>query len=427
MRRVVKQTPYLFTIYNPITCYPDFDGFGLRALLRRAETTWGDVLAQWGTHAEAAMGGMTRQPHERVTVNDWYDWQYRVVWMDGAAPIWAGEHGLSFMPVVDQITEGTSLFVEPERQRFPLLYPVLKSGLWRRENLSLTVIYSLIHALGSNPLLLYETDDPDNVQLRIDRTVPGGLLPIRKGERVGSLMEKIVDPSQWQGLDTAQRLNEESTISKMTLGSAPVSDLPFSAISLLSQSGRLPLVSVKQMTGQAISNLVMAALDWWRDDAGGVRFYNRNRQVIDLTPDEIPERIALMTSLEPDVPTDKLQLANIAERLVQSGMASKRWARENILQIGQSGAMDKEILFEQMDTFSLQRALQRLTAQDQQELQQAAAQAQQQQHMGQQMAAMESQLDQGGQPSGNESAYLNGAVGPGAPLSGPLPPNGAAR
>jgi hypothetical protein len=89
--------------------------------------------------------------------------------------------------------------------------------------------------------------------------------------------------------------------------------------------------------------------------------------------------------------------------------------------------MDREILFEQMDAFSVQRALQRLTAQDQQELQQAAAQAQQQHHIGQQMAAMESQLDQGGQPSGNESAYLNGAVGPGAPLSGPLPPNGAAR
>jgi len=423
MKHLAVETPYLFTTFNPATCYGDFDLYGLRGMLRRTTTTWGEVQATWGALVQ---DDGQRRPEEKVVLNDWYDWAERAVWMDGADPIFHAEHGLAFMPVVDQLVEGTTLFDLPERQRLPFFYALHKSGLWKRENLSLTTIYSLIHALGSNPLLVYETDDRDNALL-IDRTLPGGVLKINKGESLRSLAEVVVNPELYRGLEMAQRLNEESTIPKMALGAPPQQALAFSAISLLVQSGRLPLITTKQLGAEAIANQVRAALAWYKSDPPtGMKFYNARGGAIPLRPADLPERLALRVSLEPDLPTDKLQMANTGNALAASGLASTRWVRENILNIGQSEAMDKEIWMEKRLRFEIERLFQQLNAQDQLKLQQMAAQMQavqqeRSQAMAQTVAENEPAQDRanGGPPP---SPVPPGGVGEGQPLNGPLPP-----
>ena len=340
-----RDTPFIFTVYNPATCYGDFDQWGLRGMLRRIKTTWGDVCASWGKLAEDSMDRVMA-PGAEVTLNDWYDWDVRSVWVDGAArAILHDEHNLGFLPVVDQVAEGTYLFAEPERQRYPLLYAVWKSGLWKRENLSLTTVYSLIDALGSSPLLKRKTPAPGSA-LHIDRTVPGGVVDIGVDESIEPLVEKVVDPSQWEGLKMAARLNEESTISRQALGGQPDRGMSFSAISLLSQAGRLPLTAVKAMAGAAIGKLLGYAFQWWKVSAPGT--VDRSAmwaglRYVDITAEDVPDQIAFSVNLEPDVPQDKLQLANVGAVLVSTGLASKRWVRENIMMIGQSELMDEEI------------------------------------------------------------------------------------
>src|SRR3990167_910446 len=414
MERVAQTTPYMFTCYNPATCYGDFDLYGLRGMLRRTATRWGEVLATWGDLAEAALGKRA-----------------------GALKV----------------------FDLPERQRFPLLYAMHKSELWKRENLGLTVIYSLIHALGSNPLLVQETDDVE-APTTVDRSVPGGILKVPKGERPSGLLEKVVDPEQYKGLDLAARLNEESTIPKMALGAPPQQVMAFSAISLLVQSGRLPLTATKQLGGEAIANLLIAALAWYKaDPPEGGKFYDYGKgSYLELSPGDIPERLALRVNLEPDLPTDKLQLAQVGQALVRDKLASRRWVRENILSTGQSEAMDKEIWTEERVSFEIQRIFQQLSAQDQLKIQQAA-QAMQAQASGaveqmagpmheQMMAAQGSPPTQGpgGPPQGESeiapagaaggnaggggqevSPYPPGGVGEGRPMTGPMPPRGQAR
>jgi hypothetical protein len=44
------------------------------------------------------------------------------VWVEGTSkPIYHEEHGLGFLPVVSQITEGVSFFDSPEKQRLPAI------------------------------------------------------------------------------------------------------------------------------------------------------------------------------------------------------------------------------------------------------------------------------------------------------------------
>ena len=404
MERIARETPYIFTIHNPMTSYPDYDRFGLRGLLTRKETTWGEVLDAWGDAAETAIGtgAETWDRLKRVNINDWYDWECRCVWLDETNdPIYSDEHGLSFLPVVAQITEGSTMFDLPEQQRFPLLYSVWKSGLWKRENLSLTVIYSLIFGIGSNPLLQQETDDLESPVV-IDRSIPGGVLKVPKGERLSALMEKVIDPAQWQGLDKAQRLNEESTISKQALGAPPQNQMAFSAISLLTQSGRLPLMGAKQIGGQAIANLMIAAFDWWREDGDKATLYNSGLKT-ELAKEDIPERVVIECNLEPDLPTDKMNMANIAQSLIGSGTTSKRWARENILSIGQSDQMDKEIWMEKRIALEVESRMMML----QQQMKQQAQMAQQ---------------PQGQNVNAPVTPYPEGGIDEGQPMSAPMMP-----
>lgn len=424
MEAAARRTPYVFRVHDPRGSYPEFDGLGLRGLLRRHKTTWGSVEADWGRAAEEALGGArgegavrAQKRLEEVVVNDWYDWQYRAVWLEEVdEPIYFEPHGLTFMPVIAQITEGSNLFSEPNLARFPFLYSVWKSGMWNRENLMLTVIYSMIHQIGSYPLLVHEGAEGE--PLPIDRSAPSGMIDLPAGHKLYPLIEKVVDPTQWQGLDVARRYNEQSTIPATTLGAQPQHALAYSAISLLAQSGRLPLLATKELGGTTIADLVVSALLWMKKDGSAKQTLYRKGKKLELDPASIPADIPLECTLEPDLPQDKVQLADAADRLVKATLASRRWARENLLGIGQSDAMDRELYMEQMVEVVMGRVLQELATPPVQP------------GGGMSVDPATGGAGGGGAGSGGaegqagpieNGAFPVGGVRPGAPLQGPLP------
>jgi len=432
MKSLAAHTPYLFRIENPATCYPDFDNFGLAGMLRRVQTTWGEVLDTWG-QAALNLGLSYNDRTQKIVINDWYDWEDRAVWLESnSVPLYHDAHNLDFLPVVAQITEGSNLWLEPERNLFPFLYSLWKSGIWKRENLTLTTIYTLTHALASNPMLVRKTPEPGS-PLQINRTIPGGVTDINPDESLTGLGEKVLDPSLIQGMTLANQLSEQSTIARTTLGAQPEGVVSYSAIAMLAQAGRLPLMGAKQLGGAAIATLMTNALKWWRKDGKKQSLYQKTGGALELSPSDIPEYLVLECNLEPDLPQDKLQMVNTAIASLRDKLASRRWNRENIMNIGQSEAMDKEIAAEEYIDYQVQRRLDELKAQDAMKMQMMQAQAQQ---------MMQAQQMQGGQPGmmkpttpqpqpGNGqrepvSPYPQGGVGAngGGPLSGPLPTDG---
>ncbi len=442
MEAISKRTPYLFQVYNPEVCYPDFDALGLRGLLRRVETTWGEVLDTWGQAAEDL--GPNRKRQDKVKLNDWYDWDTHAVWLDQASePIYLKDNELGFLPVVAQIAEGSFLFPEPERQRLPLLYALYKSGLWYRQNLSLTVLFSLVYALGSVPLWKRKTLEPGKPFI-VNREGPIGTIDLGPDEDIGMFAEKVIDPSVMTALQVAQQLGTESTMSKVSLGQ-PLQggQLTFSTLSLLASSGRLPLVSPKQVSGEALARGLEIALQWLKADGKREKVYLRGSAVT-IDPANIPDVVNFEVNLEPDLPQDKLQQANAGNMISGSGLASKRWVRENILNIGQSSAMEKEVWTERRLQVELEMAIQKVQAEAAKKLQQmmqpptqpppAGAGGGVSAPPGGAMSA-----DMMGAPPGEgatpeEAAALGesmgpngerppgGVVGPGAPLQRPLPP-----
>ena len=370
------------------------------------------------------------------------------MWLEEGGEILWEDHELEFIPFVAQITDGSFLFDydRPELQRIPLLYSFLKSGLWYRENLSLTTIYSLVYALGSSPLMKRKTNDRGS-PLIIDRSVPGGVVDIGPDEEINPFIEKIIDQNLYTSLELAQRFGAESTIQPQALGAPPQGSMAFSSISLLSQAGRLPLVSHKEMMGRAAADLLLIAMRWLKQDGDLTSFYKADRSTVEIDPADIPDNLVIRCVIEPDLPQDRLSAANVALMLVNGKLASRAWVRENILSMGQPGLMDTDVWTEQRMDVELARLVEKLKAGDQAEIQQMMAQLQQQMQAqppegtGGQMPETEGgqtggqlppeimaqlQAQQQAQQTGRvtpqmaQGSYPAGGVGPGAPLTGPV-------
>jgi hypothetical protein len=432
MEMIKKRTPYLFQVWNPETCYPDFDALGLRGMLRRVEVTWGEVLDTWGDAAEKA-GAKVANRKDLVKLNDWYDWGQHCVWVDQCStPIYHKDNELPFLPVIAQIAEGSFMFEKPEQQRLPLLYALYKSGLWQRSNLSLTVLFSLVYALGSVPMWKRKTMEPGK-EIDITRKGPIGVIDVSPDEDITPFAEKVIDPSVMAALQTAQALTEQSTLSKVALGSA-VPGATFSAISLFASSGRLPLISPKQISGKALAQALETALAWVKFDGSTEKVYT-STGAMDIDPDKIPETLMLNVNLEPDLPQDKMMQANTGNMMIGSGLASKRWVRENIINVGQSAAMDKEVWMEKRVQAELDGAL--AMVQEKYKAMMAAAQQQQSQPSTTANGAAPSAAGAGEGAQGmtlemmqamSESMGADGSlppggqVGPGMPMQGPMRP-----
>lgn len=397
---IQSKAPYLFQFRNPQYVYNDYDSLGLRSSLYHIQTTWGEVLATWGSLAEKVITG-DKKLTDTVTLNDYYDWDQRCVWLqDTNEAIYQAEHGLPFIPVVSNVAEGSFMFERPELQRLPLLYGLEQSGLWKRENLTLTIIFSLMNARGSMPSWKRKGAGQGGA-LNVQKYGPINFIDLGPDEDIVPFVDQVIDSSVVQALGTAQQLSQETTLSKIATGQMPNSNMTFSSLSLLAGQGRLPLVSPKDAAGQVLAEGLEVALKWLKEDGGKKRMYARSGEALELTADEIPDEFNIMVNIEADLPQDKLQMANVGQLLKNSDLASKRWVRENILNIGQSAGMDKEVLFEKMLDARIAVALQQM----------AQAPSPQPSPTGEGVPDEQANMMQGLPPEG--------MIGPGAPMMGP--------
>lgn len=381
IEQIAKVTPYIFEVYDPRTCYPDYDALGMRAFYREYDTLVRNIRDQFGDEAIAGIKEKQVTDYDTVTVCDFWDSVYRQVWIKGEQDcLIQDEHGLSFIPRVSQIVEGTRLFEEEEDQRQPFLYTLWKTGLWKRANLALTVMWTNIFAIGANPLFIHEQGTAD-AMVDYDFDVPGGIARVPPGSKFGPMLNKgVIDPSLQYGIEMNDKLVTESTIFKQTLGEPLGSNAPFSMVALLAQNGRLPLVTTQRKASWAIADAMKIALMWMKEEKGNKKVSYAGKTA-ELDYSALPENFELEAKLDIALPQDKLQQANIIGLLVggDSPVMSKRWGRETLLNEGQSEAMQKEIWSEQAADLMFQMYAQELLQKQQ------MAQQMQMQQMAQQM------------------------------------------
>lgn len=372
--RAAQATPYLIDVLDPRQGYPEIGPLGLRAFYRESELLARDVLEQFGERGRQALewgaNGSRKEfnPFEKVILCDYWDMAERHVWIQGRQrPIDQAEHDLPVIPWVVHFVEGGRLFTNPEDQRQPFLYGLWKSGLWNRQNLALTVIFSVLYAVGANPVFL-EKLNQQGQGVEVDLESPIGKIRVPYGADFAPLLSKgIIDPAMKDALQLADQKVQESTIYSQTLGEPLGGAAPYSMVALLSQAGRLPLTVPQRKGGWAVGDLIKTALLMLRDSgkSGRARY---EEKAIELKPKDIPDQFEIQATLDISLPQDLLQAANVAGMVTggEDPLASKRWARETLLKIGNSNEMDEEIWSERaaVEHFKvyIQKTLQQMQA-----------------------------------------------------------------
>lgn len=386
IERIERKTPYLFEVWNPRNGYAEFDSLGMSAYYRVVKITAREARARYGDMISNEKSDTTE-----LDLGIFYDSDQYAIFVDDTC-VHLEDHGLPFIPVSCTITDGSMMFEQPEDQRQPMLYSLLKSGLWSRQNLMLTVLYTMVFAIGANALFVHTAplNNPDK-KLVVDHSTAGGAVELEAGERFEVLLNKgVIDPSMMTALDIAENKSSESTIYRQALGEQLKGNPAFSTVAMLSQSGRLPLVSTQKRGGWGIASAMEIALNWYKENG-------KAHDAMGFEPREMPEDVQIEANLDVKLPQDKLQLANIAQILKNAKLADDEWIHQNIMNIEDTEGMKEKIWSQEASELLFQQFMQQMAQQQMMQAQQQTM-PQQQVNAGAQMPEGQGQMVQGMPP-----------------------------
>lgn len=316
---IAKRTPFLIRSINPEQSYPEWGEFGMISHVWKYKIRGSVLKYRWGAEAK---------PDLDYTVYDIYDPENRLVYAEGIKePLFADAHGLDFIPIVARYAGGSSLFFEPEKQVGPFLYATAKSRLDKRENALLTAIATAINTRGMlGPLLSIDTENPQDT---VTVEWVGGVRFIKaKAQQVD---DKVIDPVVFQWRNLLREIEGETTIQNQTLGAAN-NQGTFSGLAMLASAGKLPLVDSQRAIEMAFRDVFLNILQRIKQEGIANDL---------IQPSDIPDDVEIEVSLEPNLPQDKLRNAQVAQSL--GDLVSEEWKHSNLLQIGDSSEMRKQI------------------------------------------------------------------------------------
>ena len=391
LEKLAASTPYVFEAMDVKNGYWERDSLGLTCYYRKTPLTYAQAVNLFGEDAltKSKISSTTRQS-DVIYHHDYWDLSVHFSWLDLYGEVSptehllvgsedSGKHGLPYIPIVCQVAEASTLETEHKYQRQPLLYGAWKGSLWERLNLLYTIIYSNLFAVASNPMYVHQQSVPGST-IEIDYTVVGGMTKVPPGDKLTPMQRDVINKDLEMAVGLAENKFSESTVYKQTLG-GPMGgeNASFSMTSLMSQTGRLPLTNYQRCGGWGIGTAFEIMFDLMKDN-GKPRTLSYLQGKLDIDPAMIPENLIIDVKLDADLPQDKLQQANVGSMLKQSGLASDSWIRENILNIGQSEDMTKEIQEEQFVAKMFEEGLynqmrKEIAAEEQQKAQQQAQQA----------------------------------------------------
>jgi hypothetical protein len=326
LEKIRKYTPFLLRAVNARQSFSRWGEFGMIGHLRKYDLT-GDVVGErWG------IPNLNRTMKYKVW--DWLDLENRVAWIEGQeTPLTAKKHLMPSMNIVARFAGGSSLFDESERQMQSFLYAHVKGEWDRRENLFWTYLFTALFMQGlPGPLLIVDPESVNNQKLEIDFT--GGVRKIFAKAQTADF--PVIDGDVLRIKELMDATHGESTIFKQTLGQN-IAGSTFSGLAMLSSAGQLPLEDPKEA-------ITMVFRDMFEHILCRIKEEGIENELIPAN--NIPEEYEIEVTLAPKLPQDNLRNAQVAMSL--GDLVSDEWKHENLLQIGDSKAMMKQVMRERL-------------------------------------------------------------------------------
>jgi hypothetical protein len=321
-----KRSPFLLRLINFEESYPEWDEDMMISHLWKYKLKGRQLTSRWGTEASETT---------EYQMWDVFTPDFHVVWADGIkTDIFAEAHGLGCLPIFTAYSGGSDLFFKPEEQLNSFLYAKAKANLDQRENSILTTAFTNVAKRGTvGPLVAI---NPDNVPSTITIEHAGGMRYMIADAKV--IDDQIIDPVIFQLKGLLDELDGQSTVQRQTLGENIGSGtMPFSSLSLLSNSGKLPLVDPQRALEQVFTDAFNHIL--YRIKEEGIK----NEQI---KPEAITDEMIVEVGLTAKLPQDSLRNAQVAQGL--GDLVSDEWKLSELLQVTNTKDMQRQLFTEQM-------------------------------------------------------------------------------
>lgn len=429
--RISETTPFLFQSLDVKSGFWESDAYGLIDYFHTTELTIGKAVSMFG---EKAIKDSKLDPtsiNAKVYYCDYWDLDVHFAWL-ASSPLTVGsgeiligkedngKHNLPVIPIVCQVGEASQHEAVKEHTRQPLLYGIEKSKLWQRMNMLETYKFTNIHTLSMFPAFKHTRGlGNEDTDVELDVSGPVSITHLAAGDDLQPLMREAVNMDMEKGLMEARQVWGESSIYPQTFGEPLGGQQAFSTVALLSQSGRLPLVTYQLCGGFGIARAFENMFALIRD-SGGSRKARWLNQDIDINPKEIPINLLIDVRLDADLPVNQLDKATIAMNMKNTDMLTRRWILENVMNINDASQMDDERFEEKFQDKMMDESLFNKMREDI-KLQVQQEQQQKMQQMMQQRAEQEAAAQQGqqGPPQGMPPGMPEEGMPQGMPEQGP--------
>jgi len=358
-----------------------------------------DVMHEYGKVASDLK--KAAENDETVVLYDYMDYDDHVVWTQnkqggGEVEIIREAHELPFLPWVARVG-GDIMESKQQHRRRPLLYSVANSKSWETQCIVKSLLVSEVIAYAGSPR--YKEEGPMNIDARTTEVDAGDV-----GLKVDVTPQNTLTPIPPPSLDpNLQFVNDmisgdisKSTVSNILQGGDVPAGTAFATLNLATQTAVGALKPAKELAEHALADIYTLFMLWAEFTGEDIVGYAKDKANIGteyvIAANEIaPESIYISVELKPDVPLDRMQRANTAMLMVQSGIYSKERAMED-MGITDPDTVMKEVLFDQFLQAQIANIIQMQAAQSQMALQQ------QQQAQQQALAGLQNQM--AGAPGG---------------------------
>lgn len=387
-KAALRKGDFIINMRNSMNVYHRYSELGLEAVLLVQEMRAGDIASLWEKLASFLNDGSEDWEDKMYNYYDFQSLEQRSVWLgtdDGgedSAPdkILHEENEIPFISWAIR-TGGSSLDDKPEDRCNPYLNTVYTSKAWQLACMLYTAAVSEVIKYSGGPRVVTKTMTGEGVDIDFDGDQAA--LNLKQTEDASPFPSVPIDHAVMEMYDRQRAAMDGQTGVRVLNNPNFNSNVAFATINALMKSALDGLQPWRELTEMAFADMFELMLLWIDFSERPILFYGNTKadkgQQYAIKPEHFdPDNIYLSVELSADVPTDRVEQANVSTILYERLGYSLKRIMEQLGEEDPQGVM-KERSFEEMVKAEIQNAIQQKQALSQMQLQQLMQAAQQMQ------------------------------------------------